>query len=223
MGRRRNPEPVQQSAELLAILRQVDGSCRGAEDRYSPARQLRGEGERGLPPELDDDAHRLLGLADGQHVLQGHRVEVQSVARVVVRRDGLGVRVHHDGLIPGVVQRERRVDARVVELDALTDAVGPRAENDDPRPLPGPDLGLLLVGRVVIGRLCGELACARIHGLVHGKDAEAPPCLPDVPLGGTHEQRDALIGQPALLCCAQRIERHIVDPPTPQPLGRLLD
>jgi len=63
-------------------------------------------------------------------LLTGQRLEVQPRRRVVVRGDGLGVRVHHDGLEALVAQRERGVAAAVVELDPLADAVGTPAEDE---------------------------------------------------------------------------------------------
>ncbi len=50
---------------------------------------------------------------------------------VVVGRDGLGVGVDHHRLEAQLLGGEGRVHAAVVELDALADAVGPAAEDDD--------------------------------------------------------------------------------------------
>ena len=65
-----------------------------------------------------------------QHVLGGQRLEVEPVGGVVVGGDGLGVAVDHDRLDADLVEREGRVAAAVVELDALADAVGAAAEDD---------------------------------------------------------------------------------------------
>jgi hypothetical protein len=74
---------------------------------------------------------RPLPLDDLEHVLERERLEVELVADVEVGRDGLRIRVDHDRLVAVVAQRERGLDAAVVELDALPDAVGPAAEDDD--------------------------------------------------------------------------------------------
>ena len=91
----------------------------------------RGEAERRLPAELHDDADDAaggaLGLHDLEHVLEGERLEVEPVGGVVVGGDGLRVAVDHDGLVAGVAQREGRVHAGVVELDALPDPVRARS------------------------------------------------------------------------------------------------
>ena len=94
------------------------------------------------------------------------RLEEQPVAGVVVGRDGLGVAVDHDGLEPGVGERERGVHAAVVELDALTDPVRAAAEDDDRRSGERGDLVLVLVGAVVVRRVGGELGRAGVDGLV---------------------------------------------------------
>src|SRR3546814_2288752 len=50
---------------------------------------------------------------------------------VVIGRDGFRVAVDHDGLEPGFLQRIGRMDAAIVEFDALADAVRAAAEDDD--------------------------------------------------------------------------------------------
>ena len=98
----------------------------------TPARAERlGELERRLPAVLHDHAERLLDVQDLHHVLERQRLEVQAVRSVVVGRDGLRVAVDHDGLEPVLAQRERRVHAAVVELDALADAIRAAAEDHD--------------------------------------------------------------------------------------------
>ena len=123
-------QPVQQLLEALAVLGQVDGVGRGAEDRDAGVLQRLGQLQRRLAAELDDDAQqlavRLLDVDQLQHVLGGQRLEVEAVGGVVVGGDRLGVAVDHDRLDADLVQREGRVAAAVVELDALADAVRAR-------------------------------------------------------------------------------------------------
>src|SRR3546814_3559311 len=61
-------------------------------------------------------------------VLGGQRLEIEAVGGVVVGRDRLRVAVDHDGLVAGVAQGHGRMDAAIVELDALADPVGARSE-----------------------------------------------------------------------------------------------
>jgi hypothetical protein len=83
------------------------------------------------PPYWTMTPDRLLDAHDLQHVLQGQRLEVEAVRGVVVGGDGFRVAVDHDGLVPVLAQRQRRVHAAVVELDALADAVGTAAQHHD--------------------------------------------------------------------------------------------
>ena len=136
------------------------------------------EPERRLAAELDDDARRpapaaLLGVHDLEHVLERERLEVEPVGGVVVGGDGLRVAVDHDGLVARPRAARSGVHAGVVELDALPDPVRPGAEDDHRRPLARRDLGLLVVGRVVVRRARGELGGAGVDGLVDRADARA--------------------------------------------------
>ena len=126
-------ELVDQRLEALAILGEVDGVRRGAEDgdafRLQRIRQLQGS----LAAELHDDtvqcAVLLLDREHLHHVFECQRLEIQAVGRVVIGRDGLGVAVDHDGLEPCLAQGETGVAATIVELDPLADAVRPAAED----------------------------------------------------------------------------------------------
>ena len=124
----------QQLTEPAAVLGQVDGIRRGAQDRHPGVGQLLRQLQRGLPAQRrdhpDHGAGDPFGGNDFQHVLDGQRLEVQPVGGVVVGGHRLRVAVDHDGLVPGVAQRERRVHAGVVELDALPDPVRPGAQDD---------------------------------------------------------------------------------------------
>ncbi len=128
-------ELLDQLLEAVAVLGEVDGVGRGAEDRHAGLFQRRGELERRLAAELHDDALeralRLLGGDDLQHILGGQRLEVEPVGGVVVGRHRLRIAVDHDRLEARRGEREAGMAAAVVELDALADAVGAAAEDDD--------------------------------------------------------------------------------------------
>jgi len=111
----------------------------------------------------------LLGLDDVEHVLVGHRLEVEPGGGVVVRRDRLGVAVDHHRLEAGLAQGKAGMHAAVVELDPLADPVGSRTEDDHRRPGDRPDLGRVLVSRVVVRSARGEFGRARVDGLEHGR------------------------------------------------------
>jgi hypothetical protein len=105
---------------------------------------------------------------DLEHVLGGERLEVEAVRGVVVGRDGLGVAVDHDGLEAGSREGEGGVHAAVVELDALADAVGAAAEDDDLAAIADLGLVLALVGGVEVGGVGDELGGAGVDALVDG-------------------------------------------------------
>ena len=129
--------------------------------------------ERRLPAELDDHADLCAGLrlvvVDRQHVFQHQRLKVEPVAGVVVGGDGLRIAVDHDGLVAVVLEREGRVAAAVIELDALADAIRAGAENDDLGLVGRRRLVLFVVGRVEVGRHGFELGGAGVDELEDGR------------------------------------------------------
>ena len=168
-------ELVEQPAEALAILGEVDGVEGCSEDaearRLDRARQL----QRRLPAELDHDAFRLLALADGEHGGRVERLEIEPVGGVVVGRHRLGVAVDHHGLVAECAERLHRVHAAVVELDALADPVRARAEDDDAFRGPGRRLLVALApGRVEVVRPRRDLAGTRVDAPEHGRRGDLP-------------------------------------------------
>ncbi len=133
--------------------------------------QSGGEIERRLSAELHDHALRLFLFVDVEHVFERQRLEVEFVARVVVGRDRLRVRVDHDGFDPEFAQGEGGVDAAVVELDALADAVRPAAEDHDLAFRVGATLVLVAVGGVVVRRVGFEFRRAGVDEAIGGDDA----------------------------------------------------
>ena len=145
------------------------------------------ESERRLPAELAHDAEDLtrrgFGVQHLEHILERERLEVEAVRRVVVGRDRLRVAVDHDRLVARVRQCERRVHAGVVELDALTDAVGARSDDHDLLAVGRRDLGLEVVARVVVGRQRRELPGAGVDRLVDRADREGVTDAANLDLG----------------------------------------
>ena len=89
----------------------------------APAASRPRQVQRRLTAELHDQPFRLHHVADVQHVFGGQRLEEEMIAGVVIGGNRFRVRVDHDGLVPLAPQRERRLTAAVIELDALADAV----------------------------------------------------------------------------------------------------
>src|SRR5207244_11842827 len=117
---------------------------------------------------------------------------------------------------------ERRVDARVVELDPLTDAIRTGAEDHHPRPVRVIDLRLLLVGGVVIRRASEELTGTGVDRLEHGGHAERLTPRSDGRCRTARELADAFIREPQTLRPAELVGREVVEP-LPHELARALD
>ena len=184
VGRLTQAEALEQRLKALAVLGQIDGVGRRADDRHAGGLERIGEAQRRLAAELDDDADqraaRLLDARQLDDVLDGQRLEVEPIRGVVVGRDGLGVAVDHDRLDAGVGEAEGGVDAAIVELYALADAVRAAAQDDHLAPVAGLGLAfgrrrpVALVARVHIGRARLELGGAGVDALVHGVHAVRP-------------------------------------------------
>ena len=197
------PEPRDQLLEALAVLGHVDRVRARADDRHAQRRQRLGQLQRRLAAVLHDDAGRLFLEHDLQHVLKRQWLEVQPVGGIVVGGDRLRVAVDHDGFDAILAQCERCVDAAVVELDALADPVRTAAEDHDLAPLARLRLALLLVGRIQVGGVAGELGRARIHALVHRMQPVGMPALAHDRLLQAEQVRDATVGEALALERAQ--------------------
>ena len=172
-------EAVQHLLEALAVLGHVDHVGRRADDRHAVGREIARELERRLAAVLDDDAERLLDVDDLEHVFERQRLEIQAIGRVVVGRHRLRIAIDHDRFEAVLAQRHRGVHAAIVELDPLADAVRAAAQHDHLLPVGRRGLALLLVRRVEVGGLRGELRGARVDALVDGAQAERVPPRPD--------------------------------------------
>ena len=168
--------------ETVAIFGKVDRIRRRAEDRDAVLFEGFRELQRRLAAELDDDADQLavflFRLQDLDHVFSGQRLEIKPVRGVVVGRDGFRVAVDHDRFIAGILQREGRVAAAIVELDALADTVRTAAEDDDLFAVGnlrfgagGTDEGRL-IGRIHIGGGRRELGGAGVDALEDRADVQ---------------------------------------------------
>ena len=195
-GRLLDTEAVTQLVPALTVFRSVDRCWRCA--RHQVGGEHAGELERGLTAETHNEVIGLFALDHIHDVFVGERFEVEPVARVVVRRNRLRVAVDHDGLETGVAECIGGVDAAIVELDALADAVGPRPEDGDLRTIRRADLVVVLVGGVVIRRLRVELGGAGVNGLERCCDAGREPRRADLRLRDLPEISELGVGEAEL-------------------------
>ena len=147
-------------------------------------------------------------MHDVHHVLHRQRLEVELVAGGVVRRDGLGVVVDDDRLVARGADRPDGVHRRVVELDALSDADRARTQHDDLLLRAHHRFVLLLVGRVKIGHVGGELAGAGVDHLVDREDAVLLAQKIHVVLRDAPQLPDELVAESHALGGAERLDIH---------------
>ena len=124
-------ELIKHGRELATVLGTVDADGRRAEDGHALAVELHGEVVRYLSARGDYHASGRLEVDDVEHSFKRQLVEVEAVAHVVVRRDGLRVVVYHDALVAELAGGLYGVDRTPVELHARADAVSAAAEDDD--------------------------------------------------------------------------------------------
>ena len=171
---------VAQRRKLVAVLGGVDHLGRSACDLDVALLHREGEGVRDLAAHRDHCLRAALGLVDVEHALERELLEVEPVALVIVRRDGLGVIVDHHGLLAHLAQRADGRDGAPIELDGRADAVHAGAEHHGARLV---ELDVVLVAVVrhvqVVGG-GGELGGHRVDLLRKGQDAHRLACLPDV-------------------------------------------
>ena len=200
----------QHRGEELAVLGDLDALRRGADDVDAVFLEAEREVQRRLPAELRNGPPASFPLVNVQHVFQRERLEKKFVAGVVIGRDGFRVRVDHDGLEAVFLERERGVDAAIIELDALPDAVRPAAENHHLlRSLFFDLVVAAVVGRIVIGRVRLELGGAGVHQPVAGHEAELFPQGADFVLGLAGQIRDLPVGKSERLGFGQFFSVHL--------------
>ena len=190
--RTRDTALFEDNVELFTVLSGVDRPCRRAEDRNTELLKVSRKVDGGLTAELYDSVIRLLGLDNAGNVLRCQRLEVQTVCGVKVSGNGLRV-VVDNGLAAQLLQRPDSVNRAVVELDALTDTdrTGAKYQN---LLLAGRrcNLGLLIVGGVVIRGLCLELSGTGINHLIYRQTLNVRNVLAGQLLDGLVEEAHLL-------------------------------
>ena len=131
-----------------------------------------------------------------EDIFEGEWLEEKFVAGIVVGGDGLRVGVHHERLVAVFLQGKGGVDAAVVELDPLPDAVGSATEDHDFLGVRGAHLVVApIVGGVVVRRVGLELGGAGVHKAIAGDKADLLALGADVVLGAAGEMGDLAIGE----------------------------
>ena len=196
VGGLRDLQLVQHGREELAVLGDLDALGRCADDVDAVFLEAEGEVQRGLTAELRNGPGAAFPLVDVEDVLEGEGFEEEFVAGVVIGGDGLGVGVDHQGLEAVFLEGEGGVHAAVVELDALTDAVGAATQDHDLLLGRGRDLVIAtVIGGVVIGRVGLELGRAGIDQPVAGHQSLFLALGAHVIFGSPGEMGDLAVGE----------------------------
>ena len=115
-----------------------------------------------MAAELNEHAFRFLLIANVENVFQSERLKIKFVTRIVIRGNGLRVRVHHDCFESELAQGERGMDTAIIEFNSLTDAIRSATQNHDLAFAALPSLVFVAVRRVVIWRVSFKLRCAGV-------------------------------------------------------------
>ena len=193
------PQFFQQGGKMFAVFRQVNGPGAGADNRHAVGFQRIGQVQRRLSSELDDDAVRLLLLADMEHVFQRQGFEEKLVGGIIVRGDGFRVGVHDDGFVAHFPQSHGGVHAAVVELNPLANAVWAAAQDEDFFPACFAGFIFISIGGIKVGGVGFEFRGAGIHQPISGHNALFLAFLPDVFFRGSPGQGDLPVGKAQLL------------------------
>ena len=154
--------------EAFAVFGGVDAVGGRADDVHAVFNQRVGEFERGLTAVMHNHAPRVFGADDFQHVFQCQRLEIEAVAGVEVGGHGFGVAVHHNRFKARFAQGECGVNAAIVKLDALADAVRAAAENHHFLTVGRARLAFFFVSGIEVGGFGGELGGAGIDAFIDG-------------------------------------------------------
>ena len=229
-------EAAKHRGEKLAILRHFDAGRRRANNFNPVGFERRREIQRCLASELHDNGVTLLPLVDVEHVFQSERFKVKFVARVVVGRNGFGVGVDHHRFPPEFLEGKGRMDAAVIELDPLSDAVGAAAQNHDALFRRGPRFVLVTIARIKIRRVSLELGRAGVDQTVSRHNPGGLACRPHGALVRAGQKGDLPVGKSVPLHPSPRnlgkvtraflLDRHHVGQAVEKPrvdAGQLMD
>ena len=120
-------------AEFASVLSIVNRLWSSAQNWHSCISEALGKAQRGLTSQLDNDpldgTCRAFCFIYGHDILKRQGLEIESICRVIVGRDGLRIAVHHHCLI-GLFEGEGSMHTGIIEFDSLANAVGAGSQNN---------------------------------------------------------------------------------------------
>ena len=154
----------------MSILCGLDAFGLCPENGHAGCLQAVSEIERRLTAELNEYALRFFLIANVEHVLESERLKVKFVARVVIGRDGLRIRIDHYRFESELAQRKGGVHAAVIELNSLADTVRPAPQDHYLALAALAPLVFVAVSGVVIWRVSFKFCRAGVDEPVSGQD-----------------------------------------------------
>ena len=115
----------------MPVFGAVDGFRRRPQNRDGLSVQAHGEVVGNLPAHRNDDAFGRFKFRYVQNRFQREFIEVQSIAHVVVGRNGFRIAVYHHAPVSFRLNGFNRADAAPVKLHRRPDSVRPGTENDN--------------------------------------------------------------------------------------------
>ena len=179
--------------KAVAVLGALDRLAVGAYDLNASFHKRLSKIYRRLSAERRDNTFGLFVIDYRHDVFGRERLEIELVRRGVVGRDGLGIVIDNDSLIPRALDRLHGMDGRIVKFHALTDADRTRAEHYD----------LLFVGQLrrVLARVrriqIRDILAGveRIDHLEYRRDAVLLAEIIYLDLGHIPKRRDKFVGE----------------------------
>ena len=160
-------ELIEHTRELVAVLGAVDRQRRRTQHGDILVVELHCQVVGDLTTHRNDHASRCFEIQHVHHALERQLVEVQTVAHIVVGRNGLGVVVDHHRLIAQLAGGLDSIHRAPVELNRRADAVCTRTQNHN-RFLILEERNIVIltvVGHIKIVGQLGVLRCHRIDSL----------------------------------------------------------
>ena len=122
-------ELIEHTRKLVAVLGAVDRQRRGAQHGNILMVELHCQVVGDLTTHRNDHTARGFEIHHVHYALERQLVEVQTVAHIVVGRNGFGVVIDHNRLVAQLASRLDCIDRAPVELNRRADAVGTRAQH----------------------------------------------------------------------------------------------
>ena len=131
---------------------------------------------------------RVLQIKNIHDTFEGQLVEVQTIAHIVVGRNGFGVVVNHNGTVAFLADGVQCLNAAPVELYGRTDTVSSRTEYHDTLMVAQIMyiIGNTAISQIQIVGLCRIFSCQRIDLFYNRNDTYFLTMVADVDDGIFH-------------------------------------